>query len=804
MSDLRYACRTFLKSPGFTIVAIATLALGIGANTAIFSIVNAVLLQPLPFAEPERIVRAWTTTAEEPYGSYSAGDFLDVQRENQAFEAVAGYRSGLFTAIARSGEPVPLEGAFVTIDFFDVLGVPAALGRTVSRSVDRLGEERVVLLSDKAWRQLYAGATDAIGQRLRVDSEAYTVLGVMPRGAEWPEAAEIWVLSQKDVPPSPINVETELANRDVRYFDGVARLKSGVTFAQAQQDMKRLGAVLQTRRTASAELRDLAITPLREAIVGDVRFALLVLQAAVGIVLLIACANVSSLLIARASGRQRELAVRAALGASRGRLIVQLLIESLLLGVTGGLCGLLLGAWLLVVLTGMLPQGVPRADGIRLDVIVAMVTVLTSIATGVLFGVMPALQASRADAAASLKRGGDRGSSARARARSALVVAEIALTLVLLAGAGLLLNSFLRLQQVDSGLRPENVTVVGLALPQSRYPTPAAQTGVYGRLLRGLSGRAEVEAVGVSFPSPLRANNAAGAFFAEGRPTTAAESIFANIGSVSGRYFAAMGIPLVSGRTFSESDTASAPQVGVVSMALARKAWPGENPIGKRIRFDDDPKEPWRTIVGVVGDSRQAGLDQEAPPILYIPYEQFPLPFTVVAVRSRVPEGTVAALVRAQLSQIDPELPLGDVSTLQGVLDRSVSQPRFRTLLISAFASIAMVLAAVGVFGLISYSVTQRTREIGIRIALGASPRQVLEPMVREGLTLAGIGVGIGLVGALLLGRVIGSFLYGVAPRDPLTFAVAGSLLLSVALLATYLPARRALRVDPIAALRAE
>ena len=804
MSDLRYACRTFLKSPGFTIVAIATLALGIGANTAIFSIVNAVLLQPLPFAEPERIVRAWTTTAEEPYGSYSAGDFLDVQRENQAFEAVAGYRSGLFTAIARSGEPVPLEGAFVTIDFFDVLGVPAALGRTVSRSVDRLGEERVVLLSDKAWRQLYAGATDAIGQRLRVDSEAYTVLGVMPRGAEWPEAAEIWVLSQKDVPPSPINVETELANRDVRYFDGVARLKSGVTFAQAQQDMKRLGAVLQTRRTASAELRDLAITPLREAIVGDVRFALLVLQAAVGIVLLIACANVSSLLIARASGRQRELAVRAALGASRGRLIVQLLIESLLLGVTGGLCGLLLGAWLLVVLTGMLPQGVPRADGIRLDVIVAMVTVLTSIATGVLFGVMPALQASRADAAASLKRGGDRGSSARARARSALVVAEIALTLVLLAGAGLLLNSFLRLQQVDSGLRPENVTVVGLALPQSRYPTPAAQTGVYGRLLQGLSGRAEVEAVGVSFPSPLRANNAAGAFFAEGRPTTAAESIFANIGSVSGRYFAAMGIPLVSGRTFSESDTASAPQVGVVSMGLARKAWPGENPIGKRIRFDDDPKEPWRTIVGVVGDSRQAGLDQEAPPILYIPYEQFPLPFTVVAVRSRVPEGTVAALVRAQLSQIDPELPLGDVSTLQGVLDRSVSQPRFRTLLISAFASIAMVLAAVGVFGLISYSVTQRTREIGIRIALGASPRQVLEPMVREGLTLAGIGVGIGLVGALLLGRVIGSFLYGVAPRDPLTFAVAGSLLLSVALLATYLPARRALRVDPIAALRAE
>lgn len=804
MSDLRYALRTFLKNPGFTIVAIATLALGIGANTAIFSIVNAVLLRPLPFADADRLVRAWTTTPEEPFGSYAAKDFLDVQRENQSFQAIAGYRSSLFTAIARNGEPVPIEGAFVTIDFFDVLGVPAALGRTVSRSIDTIGGERAVVLSDKAWRHLYAGATDAVGERLRIDGESHTVLGVMPARAEWPEAADIWVVSQKEVPPSPISEETEAGDREVRYFDGIARLKSGVTFARAQQDMKRLGAVLQTRRSASAEPRDLAITPLREAIVGDVRFALLVLQAAVGVVLLIACANVSGLLIARASGRQRELAVRAALGAGRGRLIGQLLVESLLLGFIGGLCGLLLGAWLVGVLTGILPQGVPRAGGIRLDTTVALVTLVASLATGVLFGVMPALQASRADAGVTLKRSGDRGSPARATARSVLVVAEIALTLVLLAGAGLLLNSFLRLQQVDSGLEPENVTIVGLALPQSRYPTAATQSDVYRRLLQGLAERTEIEAAGVSFPSPLRASNAAGAFFVEGRPTTPADSVFANIGSVSGGYFAATGISLMSGRTFAESDTASAPPVGIVSMALARKTWPGENAVGKRIRFGGDPKEPWRTIVGIVSDSRQAGLDHDAPPLLYIPYEQFPLPFTTVAVRSRAPEVAIAALVRAQLSQIDPELPPGDVSTLQGVLDRSVSQPRFRTLLISAFAGVAMVLAAVGVFGLISYSVAQQTREIGIRIALGASPQQVLRPMVREGLTLAGLGVGIGLVGALLLGRVIGSFLYDVAPRDPLTFTAVATILFGVAFLATYLPARRALHVDPIAALRAE
>jgi putative ABC transport system permease protein len=404
-----------------------------------------------------------------------------------------------------------------------------------------------------------------------------------------------------------------------------------------------------------------------------------------------------------------------------------------------------------------------------------------------------------------LKRGGERGGSARARARSLLVIAEVALTLVLLAGAGLLLNSFLRLQNVESGLQPENVTVVSLVVPQSRYPTAATQAEAYRRVIEGLSGRGELDAVGVGFPGPLRGSNASGAFYIEGYPSRdAADRPFANIASVSGGYFRAMGIPLIAGRAFSESDTEDAAAVGIVSVALARKYWPGENAVGRRLKFDPDPKEPWRTIVGVVGDVRSLGLDRDAPPVLFIPYQQFSLPFTNIAVRSSLPTATVASMVRSQLTTVDPELPPGDILSLQEVLDRSVDQPRFRTILISAFAILALILAAVGVFGLISYSVTQRTREIGIRIALGAGAAQVLRPMVREGLVLAGAGIAIGLGAALMLSRVIGSLLYGVGATDPLTFALVALILLTVAFLATYVPARRALRIDPIAALRSE
>jgi putative ABC transport system permease protein len=805
MADLRYALRTLLKNPGFAFIAMLTLALGIGANTAIFSVVNGVLLRPLPFPDAERLVQVWTSSADEKRSNHAAADFLDMQRENQSLTAVAAYRVAPFTVVPENGQARATEGSIVTLDFFDVLAVPARYGRTFSRTTDRIGGERYAVLSGDAARRLYTAEEKAVGQVLKVNAQTYTVLGVLPDGAEWPGSSRIWTLADKEVPPSPVETSNDVADREIRYFEAIGRLKPGVSLEQASQDMGRLSAILQGRRSAASAQRQLAIGPVREQLVGDIRFALLVLQGAVGLVLLIACANVSSLLLARATGRRRELAVRAALGAGQGRLIRQLLTESLVLGAVGGFAGLLLGAWLIIVLVDLLPPGIPRLREITLDRVVGISTLITALATGVLFGVMPALQAGRTNASAALKSGGERGSSGRARARAALVVTEVALTLVLLACAGLLVNSFLRLQNVDTGFDPENVVVTAFMLPEARYSTNAARGAFYTRLIESVSAQGGVEAAAVGFPGPLRGSNASGSFDVEGRRSdNSSERPYANLGSVSGGYFKAMGIPLLSGRTFNESDTRDAPGVVIVSRSLANQHWPGEDAVGRRLRFDDDPNAPWITVVGVVDDVHQLGLDKGATPLLYFPYEQFTLPFTNLFVRSSAPEGTVTAMLRAQFAALDRELPVDDMKTLQRIVDNSVAHPRFRTLLVSAFALVALALAAVGVFGLINFSVTQRTREIGIRMAMGATPKQVLGPMIREGLTLAIIGTAIGLVGALLVSRVLATFLFGVGTTDPLTFATVAVVLLTVALLATYIPARRALRVDPITALRVD
>ena len=649
-----------------------------------------------------------------------------------------------------------------------------------------------------------SGAIAAVGRAVRLNGESYTVAAVMPDGFAWPEGQKMWLLSPLPVPPSPIDTAHPLTDRDVRYFDAVARLTPGVSLSAAQQELHALAVAMRQRDGATDGDRDLLARPIREDIVKGIREALLVIQGAVGLVLLIACANVSSLLIARATGRRRELAIRAALGASRGRLVRQLLAESLTLGLVGGVLGLLVSSWLVVLLVRFLPHDVPRTNAIGVDLTVMVVTLVASLATGVLFGILPALQASRTRAAQVIKEAGERGST-RARGRAVLVVAEIALTLVLLVGAGLLGNSFLRLQRVDPGFTPEHATLAGLLVPQARYPKGADQMQVYRRILEGLTGRTGLQAVGVGFPGPFKADNAGGSFYIEGQSyASPADRPYAHIGTVSGGYFAAMGIPLFSGRTFDDRDTADAPGVVVVNAGLARKYWPGQNPIGKHLRFDDNPKEPWITVVGVVGDARQLGLSEAPPPLLYFLYEQFPLPFTDVVVRSTLPQGAVASLLTAQLASVDRDLAFGDISSLQAEVDESVGQPRFRAMLIGLFAVLALVLAAVGVFGLISYTVTQRTREIGIRIALGAAPRQVLVPMLRQGVALALIGIGIGVAGALVAARALSSFLFNVGASDPLTFAGVALLLLFVAVAATYLPSRRALKVDPIVALRAE
>jgi putative ABC transport system permease protein len=478
--------------------------------------------------------------------------------------------------------------------------------------------------------------------------------------------------------------------------------------------------------------------------------------------------------------------------------------ESLVLGVCGGVAGLLLSSWLIALLVRVLPDGVPRIDAIALDTTVMLVTLVASVATGVLFGILPALQASQTSATDAIKEGGDRGSS-RTRARSVLVVAEISLTLVLLAGAGLLANSLLRLQRVDPGFDPEHVTITHLMVPQSRYPKGADQTRLYRRLLDGLAARPELQAVGAGFPGPFHAGSASATFFVEGRAAeTRAERPFAHLGAVSGGYFAAMGIPLRSGRTFDETDRETAPPVAIVSESMARRYWPGRDPIGKRLRFDEGENNPWFTVVGLVGDVRQLGLSREAPALLYLPYEQFALPFTSVAVRSSLPRGAVTTLLKAQLAAIDPDLPFGNITSLQEAIESNVAQPRFRAVLIGVFALLALVLAAVGVYGLISYTVTRRTREIGIRVALGAAPRQVILPVIREGITLALAGIGVGLAGAFAASRALSAFLFGVGPSDPLTFTGVALLMLLVAVLASYIPSRRALSIDPVLALRAE
>ena len=800
---MKYAIRALLKTPSFTLVAIGTIALGIAANSAIFSVVNAVLLRPLPFPNESQVVRVWTTGPHNDRQNHSAADFLDFQRANRTLAALAGYRGELAAAGTQPGAAVQLGLSHVTANFFDVLGTPPSLGRTFSAATTG-GWERLVVISDDAWEKLFARDRNAIGRRLRVNGEPCTVVAVMPSGFEWPDGAGLWLLARKPVPPSPLDVKEAdpLTNRDARYFEAIARLKPGVSLEQAQQDLHAIASTMRRDHPAEDGGLDVRLTPIREDLVGNVRSALLVIQGAVGLVLLIACANVSSLLIARGTGRRRELTIRTALGASRAALVRQLLGESVLLGIAGGTLGLLATSWLIGGIVRLLPGGVPRADNISIDVTVMAVTIAASIAASVLFGSLPALQSSRVDAAQALKQTGDRG-SARSRGRAILVASEIALTLVLLASAGLLGNSFIRLRSVDPGFTVEHATVAELMLPQARYPKGEDQTRLYRTLLERLATRPELQAFAVGFPGPLRGNNARGDFQLEGTPSASRnDQPYANLSAVSGGHFAAMGIPLIAGRTFDDRDNSPSAPVGIVSAVFAKRYWPGQNPIGKRLRFGD--KEPWISIVGVAADTRQLGLNEPPPPLLYVPYPVFALPFTTVTVRSTLPQAAVASLLNAQLAAVDPDLAYYHLMPLESDVRTSLDEARFRTVAIGVFALLALLLAAVGVYGLISYTVTQRTREIGIRVALGASPGQVLAAVGRDGLIPALAGTAAGLAGAAVATRALSAFLYGVGTWDPATFSGVAVLLLIVAGAATYIPSRRALRVDPVVALRTE
>lgn len=807
INDLRYAARAFFKTPGFTLVAILTLALGIGTNTAIFSVVNGVLLRPLPYPHTREIVQVWSTSAGEPEGAHAPADFLEFQRDNRTLLTLAAYREDALTIVPPRAEPVRVSGALVTVDYFDVFGMPAALGRTFSQSIDKAANESLVVLSHGAWTQQFSADPQIVNRRVRINGVAHTIVGVMPASFAYPVGAKAWVLSTRPVPLPPLDVAGDLLeSRGVHYFKAIARLRPGITLEQARADLASL-AQSQARRFPETDGgRGVELQSLQERIVGDVRDALYMLLAAVGVVLLIACANVASLLLARASGRRRELAIRAALGAGRGRLVRQLITESLLLGAAGAVAGLLAGSWAIALLLKVIPDGIPRVEDIGLDVRVAGVAVFAAFACALLFGLAPALQGSRTDASDALGDANHRTTAGRGRAntRAALVVFEIALTLMLLVSAGLLANSFMRLQRVDPGFRVEQVTIVRLPLPQSKYPDGKRQAAFYQRVLDGLEQRPETQSAAILFPSPIEGGHATGTFTLEGQPSsTRADRPFTSIASVSADYFRTLGIPMVTGRTFAEQDREPAPAVAIVNATFARKYFAGQNPLGRRVRFGDSGDD-WITIIAVVGDSRNVGLHELPTPLLYLPYHRFALPFMAFAIRSTAPIASVSSVARGVIKLADPELPVDKIETLGDVLKESVAEARFRTLLLGAFALMAVVLAAVGIYGLISYSVAQRTREIGIRVALGAQARQVLAPVLREGLSLAVAGIVIGLAGSLAVSRVLKSFLFGVEATDPLTYTAVALLLLSVAMLASYIPSRRALGVDPITALRSE
>jgi predicted permease len=805
---MRQSLRSLVKNPGFTAIAVLTLAIGIGATTAIFSVVNGVLLRPLPYPNTDRIVQVWTRTPNEPKSSHAAADFLDLQRSTRTLDLLAGYREDAVTISAGAVDPVRVSGTLVTSDYFDVFGTPPAMGRTFNRTADVSTNEPLAVLSASAWQQSMGSDPGAVGRRLRINGIPHTVVGIMPQSFDYPEGTDVWLLSPRPVPPAPIDIPGDpLESREVVYFLAVGRLAPGATIGQAQQELGTIAEELGRRFPQSNAGRGVTLEPLHERIVGDVRGALLLLFAAVAVVLLIACANVASLLLARASGRQRELAIRTALGASRSRIVRQLVGESLLLAIAGGLAGLLAAGWAVALLVAIVPDEVPRVGEIGIDARVAAASFVISLVSALLFGIIPSLQASRPDASAVLRESGDRASTAgrqRARTRALLVVGEVALTLVLLVSAALLANSLLRLQNIDPGFAANQVTFAEFPLPLGRYPDGTRQAAFYQQLLDRLARRGDIEMAAIAFPSPLEGQNAQGSFAIEGRPQqNRAERPRAAIGSVSPLYFRTMGIPLLSGRQFTDRDRPPAPAAITINAVMARRYWPGEDPIGKRIRFDES-KDEWLTIVGIVGNSRHMGLDAEPGPLLYLPFHYFPIQFMALVARS--PGGTpaVATALRAEVKALDPELPVDRVQPLSEVVHASVAEPRFRTMLLGAFAVTALLLAAIGVYGLISYSVAQRTREIGIRVALGARPRQVVHPIVREGMTLAIIGVGVGLAGSAIATRMIASFLFGVERTDPLTFSAVAALLLLVALLASYIPSRRALRVDPLTALRAE
>ena len=800
--DLRYGARMLLKRPGFTLIAVITLALGIGANTAIFSVVNGVLLRPLPFKEPDRLVMIRETWLPKfPEFSVSPGNFLDWKRQNTVFERLVAFRGASFNLIG-AGDPEQVRAMRVTDGFFAMLGGQPQIGRDFLPEEDQPGRANVVLLSHGFWQRRFGGDPKILNRAITLSSQSYTVIGVMPATFQFGET-DLWT-------PMAFTAQ-EAQNHGGHYVSAIGQLKPGVPVDQARAEMVVIAGRLAAQYPGANTGWSVMLMPLLEYVVRSIRPALLVLLGAVAFVLLIACANVANLLLARAAGRQKEIAIRTALGAGRARIIRQLLTESVLLSIVGGAAGLFLAKWGMDLLLKLAPQDLPRMSGVSLDGRALAFTAAITLLTGVIFGLVPALQSSRPNLNETMKDAG-RGSTEGGRrqlVRNSLVVLEVASALMLLVGAGLLIKSFWRLQNVDPGFNPENALTLSVSLPQTKYPEENQQVAFFQQLLEKVSALPGVQAAGATDPLPLTGDSVYG-FAVQGRPPLPpGQGQSTNFYTVSADYFKAMGIPLRRGRLFTERDTREAPRVSVINETMAKKMFPDEDPIGKRITFNAGAANPdWYEIVGIVGDVKQYGLDQATPLQTYEPYtQQTSSSMTLVARATGDPTNLTAAIRNAVL-QIDKEQPIANARTLDRILSTSIAQQRFSMLLLGVFAAVAVALAAVGIYGVLSYSVTQRAHEIGIRMALGAGRHDVLRLLIGRGMLLTLIGVAVGLASAFALARLmtalLSDLLFDVSATDPMTFGLVALLIVTVALLACWIPARRATKVDPLVALRIE
>lgn len=800
LQDLRYALRTMLRQPGFTAAVVIALALGIGANTAIFSVVNGVLLRPLPYESPDQIVWLWDTQPQIPTAPASLPDFIDWRNQNQSFEYLAAYLHGNMFMDRGDGAQDTSVG-LVTPDMFSLFRVSPILGRTFTDEETQPGRFRVAVLSESIWQRRFGSDPNVLDQTVSLSGALYTIIGVLPAGFGFPNEAELWR-------PLPMNMAR--LDRGPHYLRVVGRLKSDVTLAQAQAEMSSIAASLAQQYPEKIAGHGVKLDRLSDVVIGDIRPALLVLFGAVGFVLLIACANVANLMLARAGARQREIAVRTALGASRSRIIRQLLTESVLLAILGGAAGLLMAVWAVDSMVAISPDTIPRVREVAVDPRVAFFTLLISLLTGVVFGLAPALQVSKPDLTDALKECGRTSAGVhRNRLRSLLVISEIALSLVLLVGAGLMIRSFARLNRVETGFNPEKLLTMGVTLLPTKYPQDEQVGAFYSQLLERLGTAPGVESAGAISELPLAGSNTNDSFTIEGRPPVAKEDEpLTEYRVVTPRYFKSMAIPLLAGRDLAETDTRQSPNVVVINEAFARRHFASEDPIGHRIRLQGQFRDPL-IIVGVVGDVRHFGLNEQPVAEAYVPFLQDPLSetyrrsMTIVARTESEPLG-IAASLRAQLTSLDASLPVYSVKPMTEYLRDSLSRRRFNTILLSAFAGVALLLAAVGIYGVMSYGVAQRTHEIGIRLALGAQARDILSLVVGQAMLLTLAGITVGAAAAYALTRVMESLLFEVSATDPLTFAVISILLAGVALAACFVPARRATKVDPMIALRYE